>query len=379
MPQISKRYKDMKIGSAEKLYRDVVKERLCALCGACSGHCPYLVSHKGKQVLLHNCTLSEGQCYQYCPRTYMDMDALSEQVFGVPYDGTEFGIVKDLFLARATDKEIRTKGQDGGTITALLSLALEEQLIDCAVCSKMSVDKTPNGSLARSKEDLLQCAGSCYSPSPVLETYNRISKENNENLGIVGLPCQVQAFTKMRLYAPQNRRNINNVKLVMGIFCGWALSYFEFNQFLGGKCDLAEVVKFDIPHHPERTFDMYTNTGKISIELDEIRRFIMPTCSYCMDMTAEFADISVGSGRRAYLGWNTVLVRTEAGTELIERAKAKRTIEIQPLPAENLNKLKLAALNKKKLALKNIGRKTGNKKDLLYLSLSKTIRDRLQP
>jgi coenzyme F420-reducing hydrogenase beta subunit len=98
-----------------------------------------------------------------------------------------------------------------------------------------------------------------------------------------------------------------------------------------------------------------------------------------MDMTAEFADISVGSGRRAYLGWNTVLVRTEAGTELIERAKAKRTIEIQTLPAENLNKLKVAALNKKKLALKNIRRKTGNKKDLFYLSLSKNIRDRLQP
>lgn len=377
MPQLSKRTRNMRTSGSEKLYREVINKGLCALCGACSGHCPYFISHKGKQILLHDCSLADGQCYQYCPRTHMDMDALSQKVFRVPYDEVEFGIVKGMFLARAADNQIRKKGQDGGTITALLSLALEDRLIDCAVCSKMSIDKTPNGSLARSREDLLQCAGSSYTSSPVLETYNRISRERNENLGIVGLPCQVQALTKMRLYAPRNGVNADNVKLVIGIFCGWALSYPEFYQFLGEKCNLSEVVKFDIPHHPEHTFDIYTSSGKISIELDEIQNFIMPTCNYCMDMTAEFADISVGSGRRAYLGWNTVLVRTEAGTELIERAKAKSTIEIQPLPPENLSKLKVAALNKKKLALKNIVAKTGSKENLLYLSLSKDIRDRL--
>ena len=102
----------------------------------------------------------------------------------------------------------------------------------------------------------------------------------------------------------------------------------------------------------------------------------MPTCTYCLDMTAEFADISVGSVE-GIEGWNTVLVRTNAGVKLIETAKAKGKLETGHLPSQNLAHLKEAALLKKKRALKEIVKKTGDKKKLLYLGLQESIVERL--
>jgi coenzyme F420-reducing hydrogenase beta subunit len=86
-------------------------------------------------------------------------------------------------------------------------------------------------------------------------------------------------------------------------------------------------------------------------------------------MTAEFADISVGAAE-GVAGWNTLIVRTDAGRELVEAAQAKGVIETQPLPEQNLAHLKEASLNKKKRALKKVIETTGSEENLLYLKLT---------
>jgi coenzyme F420 hydrogenase subunit beta len=95
-------------------------------------------------------------------------------------------------------------------------------------------------------------------------------------------------------------------------------------------------------------------------------------------MTAEFSDISVGSAGSKFPGWNTIIIRSEMGADLIELAKKKRLIEAQALPDERLAHLKAIALKRKKTAFKSIVEKTGSKKDLLYVSgLSKYITDKI--
>jgi len=163
---------------------------------------------------------------------------------------------------------------------------------------------------------------------------------------------------------------------VIGLFCGWELSG-RFRQFLEENFDLPQVVKFDIPHHPAHTFDVYTKSDKKSVELEDIGQYISEACSYCWDMTAEFADISVGSGRAKFKGWNTVVVRSKAGAELMEIAKKKGVVETQPIPAESVENLKRASLNKKKRAVSSIIAKTGDKKDLLYLGIPSGLADKL--
>jgi len=67
----------------------------------------------------------------------------------------------------------------------------------------------------------------------------------------------------------------------------------------------------------------------------------------CPDMTAEWTDLSVGvvEGQPE---WNTLIVRTDRGRELMERGIAEGWLVTETLPEENLANLTLAEGNKKK-------------------------------
>ena len=357
-----------------------VKARgLCTLCGACAQGCPYLLINKDRLICMDDCIVEDGQCYKYCPRTPSDIDAIYRHIFGKPFGEENFGagVIKDVFLARTTDKDIARKAQDGGSVTTLLTAAIQENVIDCALVSKRTGEKPPQGALACNKEELLQCAGSSYEMSPVLETLNRISKDRDDRLGVVGLPCQVMAIAKMKADPPQNRVKIGNIKLVIGLFCGWSLTPEAFIRYLQQNYDLSKVTKHDIPHHPAHSFDLYTDQGKIEIDLNEIRDYINPACNYCWDMTSQFADISVGSGRAMFRGWNTVVVRTDIGARVAGMAIEKGLLETQPIPPENVEHLQKAALDKAKRAVRNIVGLTGSRQDLGYLQVTPEIREKL--
>ena len=102
----------------------------------------------------------------------------------------------------------------------------------------------------------------------------------------------------------------------------------------------------------------------------------MPTCAYCLDMTAEFSDISVGAveGKE---GWNTVIVRSKRGADIIETAVRKGVLETRALPQQNLAHLEEASLLKKTRGLKEIVSRTGSRNDLLYLEMPDDVREGL--
>ena len=119
-------------------------------------------------------------------------------------------------------------------------------------------------------------------------------------------------------------------------------------------------------------WSLYTDDGAKSIPFDAVQSCIREACRYCMDSTAEYADVSVGSARFSgkwsdVRKWNQLIVRTEKGRELVELAVRKGVLEVREAPAENLKELKDAAVNKKKNALKNIIQKSGSRNNLLYL------------
>ena len=60
-------------------------------------------------------------------------------------------------------------------------------------------------------------------------------------------------------------------------------------------------------------------------------------------------------------------MRTQKGRELVELAVKRGVLEIREAPADSLQELKKVAAEKKKTALKNIVRKSGSAKNLLYL------------
>ncbi len=68
-----------------------------------------------------------------CPRLPTDFSALGRLLFDERDFTAEIGAVKAFFVARATDENIRRNAQHGGTVTALVDLALSIGLIDSAV------------------------------------------------------------------------------------------------------------------------------------------------------------------------------------------------------------------------------------------------------
>ena len=89
-------------------------------------------------------------------------------------------------------------------------------------------------------------------------------------------------------------------------------------------------------------------------------------------MTAEFADISVGSARlpegwEEARHWNQILVRTRGGEELLTLAKKRGTLEFRDVPDGNLDRLKQASMNKKRGAVRNLVKRSGKEEDLIYL------------
>jgi coenzyme F420 hydrogenase subunit beta len=141
-----------------ELFKEVINAGLCAVCGACVGDCPYTVFYRGRISMTDFCTRTEGHCYEYCPRTHTVLDDISRMVFDAPYADSEIGIYKEILISRAKDKKIKNKGQYGGTVTALLTLALDEGLIDKSILARTNEDRLPEGAMASTAKELLGCA-----------------------------------------------------------------------------------------------------------------------------------------------------------------------------------------------------------------------------
>ena len=89
-------------------------------------------------------------------------------------------------------------------------------------------------------------------------------------------------------------------------------------------------------------------------------------------MTAEFADISVGSARlpegwEEARHWNQIIVRTKEGEELLALAKFRGILEFRDIPEGNLDRLKQASMNKKRAAVRSLVKRSGSEEDLIYL------------
>jgi len=106
----------------------------------------------------------------------------------------------------------------------------------------------------------------------------------------------------------------------------------------------------DTPPPPAEIFVVETERKRIEIPLNEIRPLIPQGCLICPDMTSEWADISVGVLEKEPT-WNTVIVRSEIGAEIIERSVMEGWLITERLPEESLKHLEIAAGNKKRRAL----------------------------
>ena len=363
-----------KKGMGQKELREKVLDAgLCTDCGACVNLCPYAASYQDHTIFVDPCDREEGRCYAFCPRTTTDLQALRGSLFDRGDFTPELGPLKGFYMTRAADEQVRNSAQHGGTVTALISLALGEGMIDAAVIAEDPGNFLPEGVAAQDARSIQRHGKSKFVVSPNVAAFHKIAKAGPEKIGVVATPCQALALAKMRVKPfPAKDSNIAKLKLVIGLFCGWALSWRELRSLLRRKLGEDSIRGLDIPPSKHHSMEVHTGKGIVEISLDEVLPAVRQACHYCFDMTAEFSDISVGSARcpegwEVARGWNQVIVRSRTGHELLERARSRRVLEFRDIPEGNLARLKKASMNKKRAAVKNLTDKSGNPKDLLYL------------
>ena len=356
----------------KELQKKVIETGLCTNCGACVNLCPYAVSYKDHTIILDPCGREEGRCYAFCPRTPTDLEALRRRYD--PRDFTpEVGALKGFYLTRAADPEVRKSSQHGGTVTALVSLALEEGVIDTAVLAEEGEGFLPQGVAVQRVSEVKKKGKSRFVVSPNLAAFHRAAKGSAGKIGVVATPCQALALAKMRLKPyPSKDSNIDKLRLVIGLFCGWALSWRELKALLEKRFGQDSILGLDIPPSKHNSMEIHTPKGIVEISMDEVTPFVRKSCQYCWDMTAEFSDLSVGSARvpegwEVARGWNQVIVRTPAGQGLLDLARDRKVLEFRAMPEGNLERLKRASVNKKRTALQNLAQMSGNSQDFLYL------------
>ena len=139
----------------------------------------------------------------------------------------------------------------------------------------------------------------------------------------------INALEKGGLF-PSGVPFFKNIKYKIGLFCMEAFSYEGILSLIKEKFeqDFTRVTKMDISGGK---FIIYLDSGEdLNVPLKEIKSYARHNCHYCEDLTADYADISVGSiGSPS--GWSTVITRNEKGEKIYKDAVQAGLIESKSL------------------------------------------------
>lgn len=263
---------------------------------------------------------------------------------------------QEILTARATDKKILKKAQDGGIVTALLAYALEKNIIDGSIVAGDGSEAwKPEPIVATTKKEILKSSGTKYTMCPNLSMIKEATRSYGlEKIGTVGTPCQIMGIRKMQTYPMGLRHVTDKIALIAGIFCMENFPYDSLKAFIQDKAGTvpSKVVKMDVS---KGKLFIRTSDDETAIPLKETQGYEQSGCRYCMDYVAELSDFSCGSVG-AKEGWSTVIKRTDIGASLIDSAIEDGVLEVVETDEGKfgLGMLRKLATNKKKKRQKNI-------------------------
>ncbi|MCS4541954.1 MAG: Coenzyme F420 hydrogenase/dehydrogenase, beta subunit C-terminal domain, partial [Euryarchaeota archaeon] len=239
---------------------------------------------------------------------------------------------KKILAVRSKIPEILEKAQDGGAVTSLLLCALENKLIDGAVVATRFNNWDTSPIIAKSKEELLQAAGTKYTRTATSMKLGR-SLQELSRLALVGTGCQITGARKTQISFLKNLLEITSESenpldfLLIGLFCFENFPYDGLRRTIESKFNIQmdQIIKTDIK---KGKFIVYTKNGQVEKSVKAFEECVPESCKLCCNFTAEFSDISVGSvGTPA--GWSTVIVRTQKGINLLTKAEELGYVEVE--------------------------------------------------
>src|SRR2546428_11904974 len=316
------------------LIQEVVNKNLCMYCGACIASCPIdILFHSEKEEPIMRGTCAACQvCYYSCPRIELPLSEVEERVFGRARRPEEaiLGIHIGAYSVRAKDPEVLKKAQDGGAGTAFLLYALDHKLVDYALVSGFSAYDPwrPEPRAARTREDLLESAGSRYTTGGQVGGLADVAIPNRggvnfeeDKIAVVGLPCELQGMWRMNTHWIATPKLARNVVFTIGLFCSKVFDYERMMvNYVQGKrgIDLKTVTKVNVKKN--RLLVYVGDKLALDEPVEVIGEAAREECNVCIDYSAELADLAIGAIGSA-TGWSTVITRTPRAEEILKGAQ----------------------------------------------------------
>jgi coenzyme F420 hydrogenase subunit beta len=339
------------------LERKIINSGFCTFCGACEAACPvHAITIEEDKVEHFDCSKHIDSCpicYEICPHSDELVSESLKFVSDSPTKREGLGYYRRILLAQAADPELRKLGHGGAIVTTLLTNAIEKGIIDSAIVSQAetNIPIKPKALVGVVPDDVFSAVGSKFFPSSVARAYGSAVYEYGKgNIAFVGVPCHVLALRKLEAW---EHKITGNLKVIIGLFCFWTLSFGRLLDFLSKNYNIKsdEIKRLDIV----KELLVTTDKGTISVPLSEVKPHILTSCETCADFTSELADISVGS---AYplKEWSTVIIRTKAGEDFFYSAVEAGVINtgVIELEPDAFAHVIGTAVQKRRTALKEI-------------------------
>ncbi|MFW9968911.1 MAG: Coenzyme F420 hydrogenase/dehydrogenase, beta subunit C-terminal domain [Candidatus Odinarchaeota archaeon] len=310
----------------------VFNSEVCCQCGWCSSICPVNAITVTADTLEINddICMKCGLCYSVCPRSFsIEQLLLSKNKLNksLKFSDKINGYL-NTYSASTTSEEIKKVRQDGGIVTTLLEYLLKNKLVDAIIAVQHSKELwKPEPFIVENLKDLYKTGGTKYANASTLNIID--SAKQYGNIAVVGVPCMMNALEKGNLF-PSGLPFFKNIKYRIGLFCMESFPYENVRKLIKEQFDkdYTKITKMDISGGK---FIIYLDTGEdLRVPLNDVKSYARHNCHFCEDLTADCADISVGSiGSPS--GWSTVITRTKLGDKLFRDAIKKGLIESKSL------------------------------------------------
>jgi coenzyme F420 hydrogenase subunit beta len=345
----------------------VVKHKLCTGCGICTAVCLHnaldMTTDESRgcfvpELRQENCQHC-GLCYQVCPGHGVDFDGLSRELFGDIPSEIALGRHLATYVGHATDQNIRYDSTSGGVVTALLIFALEHDLIDGALVTRMRRDNplVPEPFIARTRKEILSAAGSKYCPVTIGAALREVL-DSKGRFAVVGLPCHIQGIRKAEHEIVELS---GRIRYRISLVCSLNYSFHGTRRLiesLGIPPQEVQELQYRGRGWPG-TMQLRTKDGtETVVPLGQYYRKLGPyslwRCLLCSDTLGELSDLSCGDAwlpdlvKTDKAGSSFVISRTPEAEELLEAAAAREAVELSELGIQSLLASQGRALFKKR-------------------------------
>ena len=325
---------------------DVVDWGLCVGCGVCYAACDKQevtlvnIPSVGIRPKFASSACSEcNKCLSICPGYQLDANLETGSLPKSNEAAHEFGPTLEIWEGHAVDPEIRFRGSSGGVLSALALFSLEREGMSSVLHTAMSEDEPWKNRTVQSfnRSEIVSRTGSRYAPASPCEGLGSIESSDGPCV-FIGKPCDAAATSMLRRERPELDRKLG---LVLTFFCAGTpstqgtvdlMKHLEVNQ------DEVSSVHYRGEGWPGnfRVLQNRESTGK-SMTYDEswsrLTGYRPLRCNLCPDGLGRVADISCGDawhkhGDDSDTGRSLVLVRTERGREILQRAIAANYVQL---------------------------------------------------